>query len=778
MKKLILLSGLLFSISLSFAQDAKESFKNGEKSFKLGQYKEAVDLFTKVIQADPHFKKVYASRAEAYIKMGKKEEAARDYEREAIENQKDEELYVKSAALFFEAENFQKSIEMCKKALEIKNKDKDAIYYNTKSNLALNNFEAALKEADKLVYLSSKTAEFLYLHGLANEGLKKFVEAEKDLADAQDQDKSNMEYPIALSRVRLVLGKYDNALQSANDALRLSPNNTRALLLRAKSYFRKDSFTESMTDLGKVIANEPNNKGAFYVRASVYEKLSQYQSAINDYTKISAIDNTDYEALYRKGLCFIEIQNNKSATQELEKVLEMTAKDDGLFEYRKKVEDKIWTINKESDLPTAEITSHQKHSDGSIIIKSGEKKLILKGTVSDASRIKSIKVNDVSAEFDEKAYNPEFTATLYEFSNSINIIAKDVYDNQVNKSFNLKVIESDAPVVSLVTPYASDNNDVFIDQASSAQLIEGKILDESSIKSITIDGVIASFNVNEMNPKFVANVDLNNKSSFTIKVVDQYDNVAEVKYTLNIGATAQSGSDNPMGKTWVVFLENTNYTAYPPLEGPTKDIGMMKGSLSNYNINNIIHKKNLTKSDFERFFNLELRDQLKNNNVKSLLVWYGGHGKFLNETGYWIPVDAKRNDEFTYYNVNNIKSAIQSYSSIEHILLISDACESGPGFYLTMRAAPKQKNCNNYADVKYKSAQVFTSAGTELASDNSQFSKTFSKTLDENPNACIAIDDIVDKVSAAVEQNSRQKPKFGKIKTIEDENGTFFFIKK
>ena len=123
---------------------------------------------------------------------------------------------------------------------------------------------------------------------------------------------------------------------------------------------------------------------------------------------------------------------------------------------------------------------------------------------------------------------------------------------------------------------------------------------------------------------------------------------------------------------------------------------------------------------------------------------------------------------------------MQSYSKyITHTLVITDACESGPSFYQAMRSTPKEKNCNDWQASKFKSSQVFSSAGYELAVDNSQFTKTFANTLVANPDACIPIETIVNKVSSAVTKESgSQKPKFGKIAGLEDEDGTFFFMKK
>ncbi len=65
--------------------------------------------------------------------------------------------------------------------------------------------------------------------------------------------------------------------------------------------------------------------------------------------------------------------------------------------------------------------------------------------------------------------------------------------------------------------------------------------------------------------------------------------------TLLTGTGATISETNPMGKTWVVFIENSTYTTFASLEGPVKDVELMTRALSNYQISQIIYKKNMTK---------------------------------------------------------------------------------------------------------------------------------------------------------------------------------------
>ncbi len=100
------------------------------------------------------------------------------------------------------------------------------------------------------------------------------------------------------------------------------------------------------------------------------------------------------------------------------------------------------------------------------------------------------------------------------------------------------------------------------------------------------------------------------------------------------------------------------------LGGPAKDITLMKSALARYQIHNVIHKKNMTKQDMERFFAIELRDLIRSNRVNSIMVWYAGHGKYINDTGYWIPIDANRDDEFTYLQCECAESFDAVLSSV------------------------------------------------------------------------------------------------------------------
>ena len=236
---------------------------------------------------------------------------------------------------------------------------------------------------------------------------------------------------------------------------------------------------------------------------------------------------------------------------------------------------------------------------------------------------------------------------------------------------------------------------------------------------------------------------------------------------------------NPMGKTWVVFIENTNYLTLSTLLGAQKDVNLVNEALSAYQIDRIMVRQDLKKGQMEEFFNSELPALLKENNVNSLLIWYSGHGKFINETGYWIPVDAQRDDEATYYKMESLKKDLEKLSSqLKHVLVITDACESGPTFFQAMRSIPTKPVCDDPVGVKKRSYQLFSASGYNLATDESLFAATIAASLKNNPNPCIPVQEVVKKVTIKLIQNHLDRPQFGNITGMSSEGGTFFFYKK
>jgi len=782
MKKFFLLLFVtIISISIVEAQSAKKLLRIGNKLLKENKIQEAQASYTNAIKLDPNLVDAYEQRAETYMRLGKKDEAIADLDIVNKLDVKNAEAWLKNGNLNYNKEDYQKA--SVKYAGYLTLESKDLALYNREIEClkTIEDYNKALFFAKKKLDVKESPETYFEIAELEYI-LKNYSAAETNYRNAIKESPNNIHYHNGLALALYHQDRYDAAINETNQVLRLDKNNKRAFLTRANSYHKKIEYTYAINDISKVIVLYPNDEDILdnlNFRGDLYLEFSQHMNAISDYSRVIGKDTENTYALYKRAQAYEEITRKDEAVKDFARIVAIAGTgvpvaDDIIDGSR----EKLYNLKRESNAPVVELTNDNM-SDGNIRVTFDMKETELKIHVKDDNELKYVEVDGKALKVDAGTNEQDFTTTVdLVGKEKIEVVAKDTYDNKSSTSFYIQRVENDPPVLSFMIPYTNENNEMILEGDDSRVYFEGNVTDESLIKSISVDDVLIPFNREEMNPSFSTNLDLRDKTSIIIKVTDIYDNVSQQEYFLN-REDALYMADSPMGKTWVVFLENSDYESFASLDGPVKDIRLMKTALSNYEVHNIIHRKDLTKSQMERFFSIELRDLVKKNHVNSLVIWYAGHGKFQNETGYWIPVDADRNDEFSYFNINNLKAGMQVYATeLTHTLVITDACESGPSFYQAMRGEIQVRDCGDESAIKFKSSQVFSSAGYELASDNSQFTKTFANSLENNNDPCIPIESIVLRVDDAFSKDQQQKPQFGKISGLEDENGTFFFIRR
>lgn len=779
MKKIIPIIGLLLiSVLAAYGQSPKKYHKAGEDFLDVRKYNDAITQFTTALQLDPNYYKSYVGRATAHERLQQYQEAVEDYERALVFMENDEEIYFLLGRAYYYNGDYGAALAKLNTAISKKNNYLDAYQVRTQVYIALERYNEALDDCKRSLRLKENEINFYNL-GMVYEKLELFEQAEEAYQKSIKKNNNVVDSHLALAKLAFNhMEKSDLAMASVNQVLRIDPRNKEGIMLKSKIQADQMNLAAALDGISIALTVYPGDPELLITRGDYYQMLSRHSDAIVDYTNAMEAGDATADMYYKRANSYEQIRDYESAMDDYNKLLDMSEYDGNAQRLLAQAQERMFEINREEDKPVVQLVSPVSNEKGTVNVPRGLEVIPLIGLIIDDSDIKSLKVNDFTVQPTRKDEGFEFLASInLRDADQITVEVSDVYDNSETTIFNILRTETDKPEVSIIAPYASDNNIIYLDSNEPVIYVEGKISDESEIKSIYIDDISASYVPTDINPVFSAMVRIENRSRFTVKAEDEYGNIANIEFTLN--REASNFSDNPMGKTWAVFIENSNYEYFASLEGPTKDVTLMKAALSKYQVHNFIHKKDMSKQEMERFFSIELRDLLRSNRVNSILIWYAGHGKFVNETGYWIPTDARREDEFTYFNINALKASMQSYpENITHTLVITDACESGPSFYQAMRSTNEPRSCDDWEATRFKSSQVLSSAGYELASDDSQFTRTFANTLVNNPDACIPIESIVQKVTTAVTSNNQQKPQFGNIAGLEDENGTFFFIPK
>ncbi|HEX2920765.1 MAG TPA: tetratricopeptide repeat protein [Bacteroidales bacterium] len=777
MKRVLLLTIITVFVSInSFGQNGKKFYKAGMEFFDGLKYEDAIAQFTSAIAVEPSNSDYYLIRGKAYELLKKYTEAKADFEKAMLFAPRNGEPMIRLGAVANKTGNNEEALSMLNRATSLAKREHDLYREKVIAMIGLGKYDQALKSLDTALMIKADPLDYYY-RGLTYVKLKNDAMAKAEFERSIKKGDENPEPRLALAEL-LMKSDPQEAMKQCNEVLKLNDKNTDAYLVRAKIYKAGLDYPSAINDISKNILIDPSNPEFYMQRGNLYKEFNQHQNAIADFSKYITMRPDSANAYFVRASSYEQLMNYEKALDDYNKITVLSEFDMRARKMLKDAQVRLYELNKESNPPEISLVNPVPVKD-TLEIRGDLTTVLVSGKIKDKSKLKSFIINKETVMTVEKNGEYDFLANIsIDGLNTLTVTATDDYNNEKILNFPIKRTEVTPPEISLIAPYTTEDGQVMLDSPNPNIAIQGKINDKSLIKSIKVENYIATYLPTELNPSFSAPIDISNINKFTVSVEDIYGNKTEKVYTLN-RAGSEIAANNPMGKTWVVFIENSSYETFASLDGPTRDVSTMDRALAGYDIHNRIHKKDMTKKEMEYFFNIELRDLVKKNQVKSLLVWYAGHGKFINDVGYWIPVDAKRDDEFTYFNINGLKAGLQGYGeAIVHTLVVTDACESGPGFYTAMRSANEIPTCDNTQVAGLKSAQVFSSAGYELAVDNSKFTSTFATALMNNKNACLPIESIVQTVTSSVSTEAGQKPKFGKIQGLEDMNGTFFFIAK
>ncbi len=718
--RLSLTAALVFTLFACNAQSGKAFFKEGEELREQNQLDQAVEKYTLAVQVDPKFLKAFQARADVYELLGKKAECAADRRTVAELDPSEAAHGAKAAKAYLDLGDANAAVALCDKALTTDRKCMDALQVKVRACLAKGDLDGASAAADAALALKGTTDTY-YLHGLARMAMHDYKTAEFDLdkvvewnylyepayvAQAETQLKLLEQYSGPTMQMRTL----EKAIEKCTRALELNTGSTDALFTRSKAYAHQKEFAKAIDDVSKCIAFGREDDAVYYQRALYYHGFGQHQNAVNDLNKVLVNSPKDTRAMLLRAECKESNLDLEGAKKDIEAALKLCEGDATVTaEDRKKLTERgleldrrIFEMNRESDPPYITVVEPYR-KENVVQVSSALVQVKVTGHVRDRNLLKSITVNGVPASYSPDEKDPEFfvSVPLGASAKEIEVKATDLYDNVANVTLTVERSEGVPPALSLTSPISKGERVISIAHDKEDIFLEGAANDPSGIRSITVDGVFASFAPDTTATDFSIKLPVIGKSGFTVKAEDQFGNSTEIVYHIvreaalvaqvspkpNPDKPAEKPAEKPAvssatGVTWVVMIDNSDYKSFPAPQGQASDRSEIQRSFGKYNVQKTITKKNLSKSQLERLFNIELRDMVRTNKVNTILIGYVGHGRSVGGKTYWVPVDGKKDDIYSYYNYGSLKSLLENYSAtVSNTLVVSKAAGTDPSFY-------------------------------------------------------------------------------------------------
>jgi uncharacterized caspase-like protein len=453
--------------------------------------------------------------------------------------------------------------------------------------------------------------------------------------------------------------------------------------------------------------------------------------------------------------------------------------------------------------PKIVLTSHE--IGQTVKIAATTSRLRVAGQVQDPSGVAEVTVNGILAPLD---HNGNFATEilLRVGDNPITVSAIDVHANVSEVQFLIQretavvvagetdgpkrqqtasAQDTTAPSILLTSPNLTRSARTTV--STSQTTIIGKALDESGIVEVSVNGAMANL---DREGNFSKNILLRfGDNPVELTAVDLYANVARLQFVI------QRQADNALlaermikrykvGKYYAMVVGNNNYQYLPKLETAVKDATEVDKILK-------------TKYGFETELLLDAtrgdmlstlsRLRKRMGPEDNLMIYYAGHGVFeeVAQEAYWLPVDAKEDDEANWIIAGSITAEMKR-SPARHVLIVADSCYSGT---LTRSA---DVNLSSRRSREYflkkmfqqSSRTLMASGGNEPVVDNgadghSIFAYTFLRALREIDEPVFTAEELFYRfVKHSVAGQAEQTPVYSIIRNSGHDGGDFVFIKR
>ncbi len=249
---------------------------------------------------------------------------------------------------------------------------------------------------------------------------------------------------------------------------------------------------------------------------------------------------------------------------------------------------------------------------------------------------------------------------------------------------------------------------------------------------------------------------------------------------LSLPILAQAATQNEYGRYHALVIGNNDYAHLPKLKTAVSDAAataeLLRGKYG-FEVTLLLNAKR------ERILEEVNRLRAELTNKDRLLIYYAGHGEFDRETdtGYWLPVDAKPQDDTKWIANDSLTRHLRAMTA-HHVLVVADSCFSGT---LTRSAgvAPRTGMARDewirrMAGKRARTAIV--SGGLEPVADtgrggHSVFANAFLSVLREN-NEVLDGQNLFQRLRSRVVVNADQTPQYSTIRRAAHEGGDFLFV--
>jgi tetratricopeptide (TPR) repeat protein len=129
----------------------------------------------------------------------------------------------------------------------------------------------------------------------------------------------------------LMSGRYQQALEDYNNAIRLDPNIAKVYNNRGLTNMYLGRYEQALEDFNNSINLNNQESRTYYNRGEVFKTLNNYQRALEDYAKSIKLNPLDKNVYNNRGNVYLKLSSYQRAISDFNAAIEIDPKDDKVY---------------------------------------------------------------------------------------------------------------------------------------------------------------------------------------------------------------------------------------------------------------------------------------------------------------------------------------------------------------------------------------------------------------------------------------------------------------
>jgi len=345
-----------------------------------------------------------------------------------------------------------------------------------------------------------------------------------------------------------------------------------------------------------------------------------------------------------------------------------------------------------------------------------------------------------------------------------------------------KLLSDNSPPVIIITSHDTSRG-IKLKENKKIVTIKGRAIDINGIAAVIVNNTDATV---DKAGNFSANIFLAKGSNeILVSAKDTYKNRSTKTFMITREDLKPFEEDkitkSLSGKYYALIIGNNSYKYIRKLETAINDAKAVKDVLnSRYGFETQL-LLDATRNEIVRAINNYRKILTENDN---LIIYYAGHGEYdkTANKAYWLPIDARSDDDTNWILSDRITSNIKRFSA-KHVLIVADSCYSGT---LTRRAVTDltsgEMRIRYLQKMKKKASRtLLASGGNEPVSDiggkgHSIFAEAFIMGLKDIEQSEFTAEELYyQHIKERVAGNAEQTPEYNIIRNSGHYGGDFIF---